>query len=109
MVVPRCAFLVGRCKSDREQYQPREEGTLSIPARDANGKPVSAAKRWDCRRFSQIHSAGLPAIRASSTRPKRSKGRDAKHFRTENLIACSGSHQGATVDIKEVGNAVTSR
>jgi len=29
-------------KSDREQYQPREEGTLTVTARDADGKPVSA-------------------------------------------------------------------
>ena len=29
-------------KADREQYQPREEGTLTITARDANGKPVAA-------------------------------------------------------------------
>ena len=29
-------------KADREQYQPREEGTLSITARDADGKPVAA-------------------------------------------------------------------
>ncbi len=29
-------------KSDREQYQPREEGTLTVTTRDAEGKPVSA-------------------------------------------------------------------
>ncbi len=29
-------------KSDREQYQPREEGTLTVTTRDADGKPVSA-------------------------------------------------------------------
>ena len=29
-------------KADREQYQPREEGSLSITTRDANGKAVSA-------------------------------------------------------------------
>jgi len=29
-------------RSDREQYQPREEGTLTVTTRDADGKPVSA-------------------------------------------------------------------
>jgi alpha-2-macroglobulin len=29
-------------KSDREQYQPREEGTLTVTTRDADGKPLSA-------------------------------------------------------------------
>ena len=29
-------------KSDREQYQPREEGTLTVMTRDADGKPLSA-------------------------------------------------------------------
>ena len=28
--------------ADREQYQPREEGTHSISAKDAYGRPVSA-------------------------------------------------------------------
>jgi alpha-2-macroglobulin len=29
-------------KPDREQYQPREEGTLIVDAKDVNGRPVSA-------------------------------------------------------------------
>lgn len=29
-------------KPDREQYQPRDEGTLTVTTRDADGKPVSA-------------------------------------------------------------------
>ncbi|HSY52364.1 MAG TPA: alpha-2-macroglobulin family protein, partial [Thermoanaerobaculia bacterium] len=29
-------------KSDREEYQPREEGTLTVTTRDADGKPLSA-------------------------------------------------------------------
>ncbi|HXH39047.1 MAG TPA: MG2 domain-containing protein, partial [Thermoanaerobaculia bacterium] len=29
-------------RSDREQYQPREEGTLTVTTRDADGKPLSA-------------------------------------------------------------------
>src|SRR4029077_13995316 len=35
-------FLSIDVKADREQYQPREEGSLSITARDAKGKPEAA-------------------------------------------------------------------
>ena len=42
VVPPVQQFLSVDVKADREQYQPREEGTLSISARDANGKPVAA-------------------------------------------------------------------
>ncbi|MCM3870411.1 MAG: MG2 domain-containing protein [Pyrinomonadaceae bacterium] len=42
VVPPVEHFLSVQVKSDREQYQPREEGTLSITAKDADGKPVSA-------------------------------------------------------------------
>ena len=41
VVPPTDQFLAVDVKADREQYQPREEGTLSITTRDANGKPVS--------------------------------------------------------------------
>jgi uncharacterized protein YfaS (alpha-2-macroglobulin family) len=42
VVPPVQQFLNVEVKADREQYQPREEGTLSVTAKDANGKPVSA-------------------------------------------------------------------
>ena len=42
VVPPVQQFLSVDVKADREQYQPREEGTLAITARDADGKPVSA-------------------------------------------------------------------
>ena len=42
VVPPVKQFLSVDVKADREQYQPREEGTLSITTRDSNGKPVSA-------------------------------------------------------------------
>ena len=42
VVPPVQQFLSIDVKSDREQYQPREEGTLSVSAKDVNGKPVSA-------------------------------------------------------------------
>jgi uncharacterized protein YfaS (alpha-2-macroglobulin family) len=43
MVVPPVKnFLTVDVKPDRSQYQPREEGTFQITARDDTGKPVSA-------------------------------------------------------------------
>ncbi len=42
VVPPVERFLTVAVNADREQYQPREEGTLSISAKDANGRPVSA-------------------------------------------------------------------
>jgi alpha-2-macroglobulin len=35
-------FLTVAVNADREQYQPREEGTLSVSAKDVHGRPVSA-------------------------------------------------------------------
>lgn len=42
VVPPVDHFLTVAVNADREQYQPREEGTLSISAKDVNGRPVSA-------------------------------------------------------------------
>lgn len=42
IVPPVKNFLNVEVKSDREQYQPREDGTLTITARDSEGKPVAA-------------------------------------------------------------------
>ena len=42
VVPPVQQFLSVEVKADREQYQPREEGTLSITTRDVDGKPISA-------------------------------------------------------------------
>ena len=42
VVPPVRQFLAVDVKPDREQYQPREEGTLSITTKDADGRPVSA-------------------------------------------------------------------
>ncbi len=42
VVPPVQQFLSVDVKADREQYQPREEGSLQITTRDVNGKPVSA-------------------------------------------------------------------
>ncbi len=42
IVPPVEQFLAVNVKPDREQYQPREEGTLLVEAKDANGRPVSA-------------------------------------------------------------------
>jgi uncharacterized protein YfaS (alpha-2-macroglobulin family) len=42
VVPPAKNFLTVDVKPDREQYQPREEGTFTITAHDYNQKPVSA-------------------------------------------------------------------
>jgi hypothetical protein len=42
IVPPVEQFLAVNVKPDREQYQPREEGTLIVDAKDVNGRPVSA-------------------------------------------------------------------
>ncbi len=42
VVPPVKQFLNVAVKADREQYQPREEGTLAISAKDVDGRPVSA-------------------------------------------------------------------
>lgn len=42
VVPPVRQFLTIDVKADREQYQPREEGTLFVTAKDVDGKPVSA-------------------------------------------------------------------
>jgi alpha-2-macroglobulin len=42
VVPPVRQFLTVDVKADREQYQPREEGTLAITTRDADGKPIAA-------------------------------------------------------------------
>jgi alpha-2-macroglobulin len=42
VVPPVERFLQVAVNADREQYEPREEGTLAISAKDANGRPVSA-------------------------------------------------------------------
>ncbi|HSE25445.1 MAG TPA: alpha-2-macroglobulin family protein [Pyrinomonadaceae bacterium] len=42
VVPPAKEFLTVAVKSDREQYQAREEGTLSIKTTDYTGRPVSA-------------------------------------------------------------------
>ena len=40
VVPPTSRFLSVSVKADREQYQPREEGTLTITTRDQKGQPV---------------------------------------------------------------------
>lgn len=42
VVPPVEHFLNVEVKADREEYQPQEEGTVTVSAKDQNGKPVSA-------------------------------------------------------------------
>ncbi|HXQ73387.1 MAG TPA: alpha-2-macroglobulin family protein, partial [Pyrinomonadaceae bacterium] len=41
VVPPVQQFLTVAVNADREQYQPRDEGTLSITTKDADGRPIS--------------------------------------------------------------------
>ncbi|HKS10201.1 MAG TPA: alpha-2-macroglobulin family protein, partial [Pyrinomonadaceae bacterium] len=41
VVPPVKQFLTVAVKADREQYQPRDEGTLSITTKDVDGRPIS--------------------------------------------------------------------
>ncbi len=41
VVPPADRFLSVDVKTDRDQYQPRDEGTVSITTRDSNGRPVA--------------------------------------------------------------------
>src|SRR5581483_5231162 len=41
VVPPEKHFLNLEVKADKNQYQPKDEGTLEITARDNNGNPVS--------------------------------------------------------------------
>ncbi|HXG66363.1 MAG TPA: alpha-2-macroglobulin family protein, partial [Blastocatellia bacterium] len=42
IVPPTRNFLTVDVKADRDQYQPREDGTLTVTTRDHDGKPVAA-------------------------------------------------------------------
>jgi len=42
VVPPVDHFLTVEVKSDREEYEPRQEGTFTVTTRDASGKPVAA-------------------------------------------------------------------
>ena len=42
VVPPAEQFLNVEVKPDREQYEPRQEGTVTVTTRDAGGKPVAA-------------------------------------------------------------------
>ncbi len=42
VVPPAEHFLTVDVKPDREQYEPRQDGTLTVTTRDASGKPVAA-------------------------------------------------------------------
>lgn len=42
VVPPEKNFLSVEVKADREEYEPRDEGTLTVTAKDSDGKPVAA-------------------------------------------------------------------
>ena len=97
VVPPVQQFLSVDVKADREQYQPREEGTLSITARDANGKPVSAEIALglidESVKYIQQDYAGDPRQFYYGTKAN-AGGRRRKALSTEILCAFSGSYEG---------------
>ena len=93
VVPPVQQFLSVEVKSDREQYQPREEGTLSITTKDLNGKPVSAEIALgfidESVKYIQQDYAGDP--RQFYYGRKRRYRADAKHFQSKDVYATGRS------------------
>jgi uncharacterized protein YfaS (alpha-2-macroglobulin family) len=107
VVPPVQQFLSVDVKTDREQYQPREEGTLSITARDANGKPVSAEIALglidESVKYIQQDYAGDPRQFYYGT--KRSQAVETQStFEQKSYLRLVEVTKGKLIDIKEVGN-----
>ncbi|HKB67245.1 MAG TPA: MG2 domain-containing protein [Pyrinomonadaceae bacterium] len=107
VVPPVEQFLSVDVKADREQYQPREEGTLSITARDANGKPVSAEIALglidESVKYIQQDYAGDPRQFYYGT--KRSQAVETQStFAQKSYLRLVEVTKGRLIDIKEVGN-----
>src|SRR5258705_2949801 len=106
VVPPVQQFLSVDVKADREQYQPREEGTLSITARDANGKPVSAEIALglidESVKYIQQDYAGDPRQFYYGT--KRSQLVETQStFAQKSYLRLAEGTKGRLIDIKEVG------
>jgi len=106
VVPPVQQFLSVDVKADREQYQPREEGTLSITARDANGKPVSAEIALglidESVKYIQQDYAGDP--RQFYYGNKRSQGVEMHStFEQKSYLRLVVGTKGQLIDIKDVG------
>ena len=106
VVPPVQQFLSVDLKADREQYQPREEGTLSITARDANGKPVSAEIALglidESIKYIQQDYAGDPRQFYYGT--KRSQLVETQStFEQKSYLRLVEGTKGRLIDIKGVG------
>lgn len=106
VVPPIQHFLSVDVKADREQYQPREEGTLSITAKDANGKPVAAeialAMFDESVKYIQQDYAGDP--RQFYYGAKRSQSVQTQStFDQKSYLRLVEVTKGRLIDIKEVG------
>ena len=107
VVPPVQQFLSVDVKADREQYQPREEGTLSITARDANGKPVSAEIALglidESVKYIQQDYAGDPRQFYYGT--KRTQAVETQStFAQKSYLRLVEITRGRLIDIKEAGN-----
>ncbi len=107
VVPPVQQFLTVDVKSDREQYQPREEGTLSITARDANGKPVAAEIALglidESVKYIQQDYAGDPRQFYYGTKRPHSVETQST-FDQRSYLRLVEVTKGRLIDIKEVGN-----
>ncbi len=106
VVPPVQQFLSVDVKADREQYQPREEGTLSITARDANGKPVSAEIALglidESVKYIQQDYAGDPRQFYYGT--KRTQAVETQStFAQKSYLRLVEITKGRLIDIKDVG------
>ncbi|MEA2206391.1 MAG: alpha-2-macroglobulin [Blastocatellia bacterium] len=106
VVPPVQQFLTIDVKADREQYQPREEGTLAITARDANGKPVAAEIAFalidESVNYIQQDYAGDPRQFYYGTK-RAQLVQTQSTFNHKAYIQLVLVAQGTLVDIKEAG------
>src|SRR5262249_49509349 len=106
VVPPVQQFLNIEVKSDREQYQPQEEGTLSITAKDADGKPVAAEIALgmfdESVKYIQTDYAGDPRQFYYGT--KRSESvQTLSTFNQKSYATLAQNKKGELVDKKELG------
>ena len=105
VVPPVQRFLAVALNADREQYQPREEGTLSVSIKDADGRPVSAEVALGLAdqsvQYIQQEYAGDP--RQFYYGSKRGHSVQTRSTLTEKTYAQLVEVQGKLRDRKDVG------
>ncbi|HEV7799200.1 MAG TPA: MG2 domain-containing protein [Pyrinomonadaceae bacterium] len=107
VVPPVEHFLSVDMKPEREQYQPREEGTFSITARDQSGKPVAAEIALslidESVNYIQRDYAGDPRQFYYGSKRSHSVQTEST-FSQKSYLRLVEAHNGQLIDIKEVGS-----